>query len=134
LASLRYQEFKNYDAFDGAPGGVGRAPDQRTSSLDPRISARWAVTPQVALRAAAYKAFRAPTLDNLYRAFATPSGIFFGNPALKPETLPGAEAGFDLNRGGLRLQVTAFTNTIRDLITFAPLAESELPSGFFFGT
>ena len=133
LASLRYQNFKNYDAFDGSPGGLGHVPDQSTSSVDPRVSVRWSVTPEVALRAAAYKAFRAPTLDNLYRAFATPSGIFFGNPALKPETLKGGEAGFDVNHGGLRLQVTAFTNTIRDLITFAPLADNQLPPGFFFG-
>jgi outer membrane receptor protein involved in Fe transport len=48
--------------------------------------------------------------------------------------LRGGEAGFDFNRDGLRLQVTAFTNTIRNLITFAPLAPGELPSGFFFGT
>jgi outer membrane receptor protein involved in Fe transport len=134
LASLRYQDFRNYDAFDGSPGGLGHVPDQSSSSVDPRISARWSVTPQFALRAAAYKAFRAPTLDNLYRAFSTPSGIFFGNPALRPETLRGAEAGFDVDRGGLRVQVTAYTNTIRDLITVAPLADSELPPGFFFGT
>ncbi|MFI4964676.1 MAG: TonB-dependent receptor [Caulobacterales bacterium] len=134
LASVRYQDFRNFDAFDGAPGGLGRVPDQSTSSVDPRVSIRWSLTPELALRAAAYRAFRAPTLDNLYRAFATPSGIFFGNPALRPETLKGAEAGFDLGRDGLRVQVTAFTNTIRDLITFSPLDASELPPGFFFGT
>lgn len=134
LASLRYQDFKNFDAFDGSPGGLGHVPDQSASSVDPRVSVRWSVTPEFALRAAGYRAFRAPTLDNLYRAFATPSGIFFGNPALKPETLDGGEAGFDVNRGGLRVQVTAFTNTVRDLITFAPLADDQLPPGFFFGT
>jgi outer membrane receptor protein involved in Fe transport len=134
LASLRYQNFKNYDAFDGAPGGLGHAPDQSTSSVDPRISVRWSVTPQFALRAAAYEAFRAPTLDNLYRAFSTPEGIFFGNPALKPETLRGAEAGFDVTRGALRVQVTGFTNTIRDLLTSAPLPDDEVPAGFFYAT
>lgn len=134
LASARYQQFKNYDAFDGAPGGLGHAPDQKTSSFDPRVSVRYALNPDIALRAAAYKAFRAPTLDNLYRAFATPSGIFFGNPALRPETLSGGEVGFDVNRGALRTQVTAYTNTIRNLITFANLPDNQLPPGFFFGT
>jgi outer membrane receptor protein involved in Fe transport len=134
LASLRYQSFDNYDAYDGAPGGLGHVPDKRTSSVDPRISARWAVTPVFGLRAAAYEAFRAPTLDNLYRAFSTPSGIFLGNPALVPETLRGGEAGFDVNRGGLRVQVTGYTNTIRNLITYAPLPQDELPPGFFYGT
>ncbi len=134
LASVRYQDFKNFDAFDGSPGGLGHVPDQSSSTVDPRVSVRWSLTPEFALRTAAYQAFRAPTLDNLYRAFATPSGIFFGNPALKPETLKGGEVGFDVNRGGLRIQVTAFTDTIRDLITFSPLDASALPPGFFFGT
>jgi outer membrane receptor protein involved in Fe transport len=134
LASVRYQRFKNYDAFDGSPGGLGHVPDDTTSSVDPRVSARWSVTSDFALRAAAYNAFRAPTLDNLYRAFATTSGIFFGNPALRPESLSGAEAGFDVNHGGLRVQVTAFDNRIKDLITFAPLPDDQLPAGFFFGT
>jgi outer membrane receptor protein involved in Fe transport len=134
LASLRYQHFLNFDAFDGSPGGLGHVPDQSTSSVDPRVSVRWSLRPDFALRAAAYKAFRAPTLDNLYRSFATTSGIFFGNSMLTPETLRGAEAGFDLHRGDLRVQVTGFTNTIRDLITSAPVDPSQLPPGFFFGT
>jgi outer membrane receptor protein involved in Fe transport len=134
LASLRYQQFRNFDAFDGAPGGLGDTPDRETSSVDPRVSVRWTATPEIALRAAAYKAFRAPTLDNLYRAFSTPSGIFYGNPGLQPQTLKGGEVGFDVNRGGFRAQITAYTNTIDNLITFAPLDPSQLPAGFFFGT
>jgi outer membrane receptor protein involved in Fe transport len=134
LASARYQQFKNYDAFDGSPGGLGHVPDQKTSSTDPRVSVRYALGEEFALRAAAYKAFRAPTLDNLYRAFSTPSGIFFGNPALRPETLDGGEIGFDVNRGPLRTQVTAYANTIKNLITSANLPDDQLPPGFFFGT
>lgn len=134
LASVRHQSFDNFDGFDGSPGGLGAVPDEHASSVDPRLSARWTITSETAIRAAAYKAFRAPTLDNLYRAFATPSGIFFGNPALKPETLSGGEAGFDFNRGSLRMQVTAYTNTVENLITSAPLDPGELPPGFFFGS
>jgi outer membrane receptor protein involved in Fe transport len=134
LASARVQSFRNFDAFDGSPGGLGAAPDTSTTSLDPRVSLRYALTPELALRAAAYKAFRAPTLDNLYRTFSTPFGIFYGDAALKPETLKGAEAGFDVDREGMRLQVTAYTATIDDLITARNLDPGELPPGFFFGS
>lgn len=134
LASVRDQQFKNFDAFDGSPGGLGHAPDKTTSSVNPRVSARWSVTDAFALRAAAYEAFRAPNMGDLYRSFATSSGIFFPNPELQPETLKGAEAGFDIERGGLRAQVTAFQSEVRNLITFAPLADNQLPPGFFFGT
>lgn len=134
LASVRYQSFDNFDAFDGTPGGLGHAPDSSESSVDPRISVRYALTEMFALRAAYYTAFRAPTLDNLYRAFSVPFGIFQPNPALVPETLEGGELGFDAHTSTLRVQVTAYDNTIEDLITSRNLDFSELPAGFFFGS
>ncbi|HEY7377129.1 MAG TPA: TonB-dependent receptor [Steroidobacteraceae bacterium] len=135
LASVRYQEFKNYDGFDGNPGGLGDAvPDSTESSFDPRISARYALTSTLALRAAVYSGFRAPNLDNLYRAFSVPFGIFQPNAALKPENLKGGELGFDVETHQLRLQVTGYYNKVDDLLTYRNLDFAELPPGFFFGS
>ncbi len=134
LASVRYQSFENYAAYDGSPGGLGHAPASSEDSVDPRISMRYAFTQHLALRAAVYTAFRAPNLDNLYRAFSVPQGIFYSNPALVPERLEGGEAGLDVHAGALRLQATLYYNTIDDLITYRNLADSELPPGFFFGS
>jgi outer membrane receptor protein involved in Fe transport len=133
LASARLQNFSNFDGFDGT-GGLGQVPASSSNSLDPRLSARYVVTDNVALRAAAYTAFRAPNLDNLYRAFSVPSGIFEPNAQLKPERLKGAEAGFDVNWGTISGQFTAYTAEITDLITSRPLDPAELPAGFVFGT
>jgi outer membrane receptor protein involved in Fe transport len=134
IASLRYQTFENYDAFDGAPGGLGAVPDTDEESLDPRVSVRYQLTEELAVRGAAYTAFRAPNLDNLYRAFSVPFGVFQPNAALIPESLEGGEVGFDLTTETVRLQVTAYYNTIEDLITSRNLDFSELPPGFFFGS
>lgn len=134
LASVRYQTFENYDAFDGAPGGLGFAPDTAEQSVDPRVSLRYQLSDKFALRGAAYTAFRAPNLDNLYRAFSIPFGVFLPNAGLTPETLKGAEVGFDVVTGKLRLQATAYHNTIDDLITSRNLDFAELPLGFFFGS
>lgn len=134
LASVRYQSFENLDAFDGTPGGLGAAPDSSETSVDPRISARYALTSVFALRGAYYTAFRAPNLDNLYRAFSVPFGIFYANPELVPETLTGGEIGFDIETAHVRLQATAYDNTIEHLITSRNLEFSELPDGFFFGS
>lgn len=135
LASLRYQSFLNYQAYDGNPGGLlGNVPSQRTTSVDPRVSLRYAVTPHFALRAAGYSAFRAPTMDNLYRTVSVPQGIFYSDASLKPETLKGGEVGFDYVRPGFRGQVTLYTNTIRNLLTYRNLDDSELPPGFAFGS
>ena len=134
LASGRYQSFHNFDAFDGTPGGLGSAPDSSESSVDPRLSVRYALSSLFALRAAYYKAFRAPTLDNLYRAFSVPFGIFYPNPQLVPESLKGGEVGLDVHVARLRAQVTAYTNSIDNLITSRTLQFNELPQGFFFGS
>lgn len=135
LASVRYQTFLNYQAYDGNPGGLlGNIPSQRTTSVDPRVSLRYAVAPHFALRAAGYSAFRAPTMDNLYRTVSVPQGIFYSDASLKPETLNGGEVGFDYVRPGFRGQVTLYTNTIKNLLTYRNLADSELPPGFAFGS
>jgi outer membrane receptor protein involved in Fe transport len=135
LLSVRYQDFYNYNGIDLTPGGLGaNVPNRHDSDIDPRLSLRYDLGNGFALRAAAYRAFRAPTLDNLYRAFAIPGGIFYGNASLKPETLEGAEAGVDFNKGPIRFQATAFTNRIKDLLTNRSLAFDELPPGFFFGS
>jgi outer membrane receptor protein involved in Fe transport len=134
LLSVRYQDFYNHAGFDFSPGGPGRVPSRHDSDVDPRVSLRYAVSDSIALRAAAYRAFRAPTLDNLYRAFSIPGGIFLGNPDLRPESLEGGEFGFDIVRPGLRIQVTAFANRLKNALTFAPLSTTELSPGFFFGS
>ncbi len=135
LLSIRYQDFYNYRGLDLTPGGLGmNVPNRHDTDIDPRLSLRYDVGGGFALRAAAYRAFRAPTLDNLYRAFSIPGGIFYGNASLKPETMEGVEVGLDYIHGPLRFQATAFTNRIKDLITSRNLAFDELPAGFFFGS
>jgi outer membrane receptor protein involved in Fe transport len=133
LGSLRWDSFKNYDGFDGNPGGQGNVPDKTFEEWSPRLSARYEIDP-VALRAAAYRAFRAPPLDNLYRGFSVPGGIFFPNSQLDPEKLVGGEVGADFTRAGRRVSATLFYNEIEDLLGSRNLSFAELPPGFFFGT
>jgi outer membrane receptor protein involved in Fe transport len=133
LASARIQDVRNYDGFDGT-GGLGEVPDNSANSFDPRLSIRYNASSRVAVRGAAYRSFRAPNLDNLYRAFSVPFGIFEPNAQLSPEKLKGAEAGFDLYGPSLVFQLTAYVSNIDDLITYRNLNDDELPPGFFFGT
>jgi outer membrane receptor protein involved in Fe transport len=134
LASARYQYFENYGGFNGAPGGAGVVPATSTSSFDPRLSVRYDVTSFFSVRAAAYRAFHAPVMNSLYRSFSNRFGIFFSNAALKPETLTGEEAGFDLNFGSVHGQATYYYNEVDDLLTTRPLLPAERPPGFLFGT
>lgn len=68
-------------------------------------------------RLSAYRALRAPTLNELYRDFRAGNAVTLANPALKPEALRGVEAGFDRSGARWRLSITGFHNTLADLIT-----------------
>ncbi len=133
LASLRYQDFLNSDGLDTSPGGFGRVPSRHDSDVDPRLSVRYQLPAGFALRGAYYQAFRAPTLDNLYRSASVPGYILYANAALQPETLEGGEFGVDYVRGPLRIQATAYTSTIRDFLTYRYLNPATLPAGFDIG-
>jgi outer membrane receptor for ferrienterochelin and colicin len=132
--SARYDHFLNYDGFDGNPGGSGKQRDKDKNSFDPRLAVRYRVTDAVAVRGAVYRAFRAPTLDNLYRGFSTTSGTFLPNSQLGPETLLGGEVGSDVRLGRFLAGLTLFRNDVHNLIGFRNLTDAELPPGFFFGS
>jgi outer membrane cobalamin receptor len=74
------------------------------------------------LRASIYRAFRAPTLNELFREFRVGNAVTLANPALRPETMTGFEAGGDFVAGRLRASVTAFENRLSDLITNVTLS------------
>jgi outer membrane cobalamin receptor len=76
------------------------------------------------VRASAYRAFRAPTLNELYRTFRAGNTITEANANLVPETLFGAEAGFDLVGETRRLSVTVYRNALDDLITNVTLSST----------
>jgi outer membrane cobalamin receptor len=137
LGSVRAQTWRNYDGFDGTgpTGGQGALPDTTASSVDPRLALRYQLSPALALRAAGYKAFNAPNLDNLYRSYGIGTGIYLSNPALRPERLIGAEVGFDVSTAVLDLQLSAFQNELRDMITSIPLTPAQLAQyAVFFGS
>lgn len=71
----------------------------------------------VRLRASAYRAFRAPTLNELYREFRAGNVRTLPNAALKPEWLDGAEAGLDFRAGRTTLSATVFRSSLDGLVT-----------------
>ncbi len=61
-----------------------------------RVGAAYRIGDALTLRAAAYRGWRLPTLNELYRPFRVGADATAANAALAPERLTGAEAGFDL--------------------------------------
>ena len=80
-----------------------------------RAGVRWTAG-DVALRAAAYRGWRLPTLNELYRPFRVGADATAANEALAPERLWGGEIGADWRRGGTKLSVTLFANRLDNAI------------------
>jgi vitamin B12 transporter len=78
-----------------------------------RASALLRPTPQWRLHAAYGEGIAQPTFYDLYGFFP---GSFAGNPALKPESARGFEAGLRWESGALAAGATAFSNRLKDEI------------------
>jgi outer membrane receptor protein involved in Fe transport len=76
------------------------------------------------LRVSGYRAFRAPTLNELYREFSAGNTVTRANPALRPETLSGFEAGADWAGENFKVRATAYRYSLGDLITNVTLSSS----------
>ncbi|MGO9766692.1 MAG: TonB-dependent receptor [Myxococcaceae bacterium] len=123
VAALRYNYWANTDGTLAQTLGNGTMPptvdysNRTDGQLDPKVGLRISPLSWLTVRAAAYKAFRAPTLDELYRSFQVGTIKTFGNAYLGPETLWGVEAGLDFAfPSGLTLRATGFWNTLDDPI------------------
>jgi iron complex outermembrane receptor protein len=123
VVALRYDYWANTDGTLSQTLGNGTTPptfdysNRTDGQFDPKVGLRVRPVPWLTLRAAAYKAFRAPTLDELYRSFQVGTIKTYSNAFLGPETLWGAEAGLDfVLPQGVTLRLTGFWNTLENPI------------------
>jgi outer membrane receptor protein involved in Fe transport len=96
----RLDRWSNYNGFSAKqavwPDGsfTQTALAQRDeSAFSPRISLLRKVNNNLSLVASGYRAFRAPTLNELYRGFRVGNVVTLANDQLKAERLTGGEAG-----------------------------------------
>ncbi len=86
-----------------------------------RAGVRWA-SEGFAVRAAAYRGWRLPTLNELYRPFRVGAEVTTANEMLKPERLWGGEVGADWDNGDTKLSMTLFANHLTNAIANVTLA------------
>ncbi len=79
---------------------------------------------RIRARGSVYRAFRAPTLNELYRQFRAGNTVTLANAALIPETVFGAEAGVDISGETRRLSITAYRHSLNNLITNVTLSST----------
>jgi outer membrane receptor protein involved in Fe transport len=91
-------------------------PSRSDLALSPRVSVLRSLTQNVSLTASMYRAFRAPTLNELYRSFRLANVFTQNNPYLNAERLTGAEAGVNVTSFDRKLDLrgTFFWSDIVD--------------------
>jgi outer membrane receptor protein involved in Fe transport len=126
-ATLRWDAWRNFDAvrttIPPAALPATRTPlaSRSDDALTPRLSMIYRWSDHLTTTAAAYKAFRAPTLNELYRGFRVGNVQTQANERLGAERLTGFEAGARLQtadgRGSLRgtLFLTTTDSTIANV-------------------
>jgi outer membrane receptor protein involved in Fe transport len=93
-----------------------------------RVGAAYKIDPAVTLRAAGYRGWRLPTLNELYRPYRVGADSTAANAALTPERLTGAEGGINLTPlAHFTASGTFYWNKLDDAIANVTL--SVAPSG-----
>jgi vitamin B12 transporter len=84
----------------------------------------WRASDALVLRAAAYRGWRLPTINELVRPFRVGPDATAANAALRPEELVGAEIGADWRPvEPLRLSLTAYANRLDEAVANVTLAQ-----------
>ena len=97
---VRGDRWRNYDALSSSrplpaqtPVTTTRFADRIETAFSPRVSLLHKLTDNISLMVSGYRAFRAPTLNELYRSFRVGSVLTLANDKLRAERLTGGEAG-----------------------------------------
>ena len=131
--SLGYDHWSDFDARSITinSGGTTVTPyaDRTSDALNPRASLLYRVGHGTSLTTSGYRAFRAPTLNELYRSFFQGNIKTNGNPALVAERLTGVEAGIrqSLLSDRLSLRMTFFWNDITNAVVNVTIAQTPKP-------
>ncbi len=99
-------------------------PNANAGSFDPRVGLKFYMTEELVLRAAAYRNFSAPGMNQMYRSFASGTSYTAINPNLQPMTNLGEEVGFDFKWREFNLSFTYFNNNLDNFIDFVTVCNA----------
>ena len=120
--AVRLDRWRNFDGRQGPAAAPVRLGEREERAVSPRFGALLRLSDHVALTAGYSRAFRAPTLNELYRSFRVGNVITQANEELEAERLRGREAGVRFTFGGFALRATAFSMDVRDTVANVTLA------------
>ncbi len=121
VSSFRWDWWKNFDGHVVAQTGDETTPrDRGASVVSPKLALLYQWSPILRTGASVYQAFRAPTLNELYRGFVFSGFRFLANENLNPERLTGGDAKIEteLAQRRIRLRFSGHYDEVKDQIVF----------------
>jgi len=110
--AIRGDRWRNFDALStsrpfpaGTPVTTTFFPDRVETAFSPRMSVLHKVNDNLSLMVSGYRAFRAPTLNELYRNFRVGNVLTLANDQLRAERLTGGEVGASYAAFGRKLSM-----------------------------
>jgi outer membrane receptor protein involved in Fe transport len=131
--SARYDHWSNTNAFFLCNPIAGTCPantifpDRTYDAFSPRLTLQHQINSNVSWNASIYRAFRAPTLNELYRSFRQGNTLTNANPNLRSEELTGGDASLAVNGFQHKLEArgTFFFNEIIDPVANVTLSSTK---------
>jgi len=108
VGGIRVDHWEN----DGKVSGQSRS----LTPVSPRAAVTWSAAPEVSVRGTFYRAFRTPTLNELYRNFRAGDTLTQANELLNAEKLTGGEASVLWTPARHSLRATVFVTNLDDAI------------------
>ncbi len=114
----RYDYWQAYDGRAGAVGSEQDFSEPDDNAISPKAALVWNPLADTYLRTSVGKAFRPPTIYELYRTWQSGTITYHSNPDLAPETLWNYEAGIDQYfwERRVKLAATVFHSVLDDAI------------------
>jgi outer membrane receptor protein involved in Fe transport len=107
-ASIRVDSARNLDTNVFTGPVLVSTPNRSEVVASPRVGIVRQITHQVSVHGSGYRAFRTPTMNELYRTFQVGSTTTQANPDLVSERATGAEGGINVHLPRLSAQASYF--------------------------
>ncbi len=111
--------WESWRAFGGSVADANRTlpfAERRENFFSPKLAASFQASPAWSLRASLAKAYRMPTVAELYQGSISNNSIVNNDPNLKPEQALSAEFSAERDLGNGVLRATLFHETARDAL------------------
>ncbi|HTH95194.1 MAG TPA: TonB-dependent receptor [Rhodocyclaceae bacterium] len=114
----RYEQWRAFDGYNFATSGSINTvqPDLSTSAFSPKASLAWAATDNSQITASLGKAYRFPTVSELYQMVTTGTTLGVPNPNLRPERALSAELAYEYFVTGGKYRVSLFQENLSDAL------------------